>query len=148
MKALPVLWSLLICSFVSHAQEAASKSDSTSIVETALNYVEGFYNSDGERMEKALHPMLAKRTFLPSAEGQRLRFVDMSALMLVQNTRNSHRYLKDKGDISKMRRDIVILDINNNSASVKAYMEDWIDYMHLFKVDGDWKIVNVLWELN
>jgi hypothetical protein len=25
-------------------------------------------------------------------------------------------------------------------------MADWIDYMHMAKVDGRWLIVNVLWE--
>jgi hypothetical protein len=29
---------------------------------------------------------------------------------------------------------------------VKAEMADWIDYMHMAKVDGRWVIVNVLWE--
>lgn len=24
---------------------------------------------------------------------------------------------------------------------------EWIDYMHLARVDGEWKIVNVAWEL-
>jgi hypothetical protein len=26
-------------------------------------------------------------------------------------------------------------------------MADWIDYIHIAKVDGRWVIVNVLWEL-
>jgi hypothetical protein len=26
-------------------------------------------------------------------------------------------------------------------------MRDWIDYMHLVRWNGAWKIVNVLWEL-
>jgi hypothetical protein len=30
---------------------------------------------------------------------------------------------------------------------VKAVMADWIDYIHMAKVDGRWVIVNVLWEL-
>jgi hypothetical protein len=25
--------------------------------------------------------------------------------------------------------------------------KDWIDYLHLAKYDGRWKIVNVLWEM-
>jgi hypothetical protein len=24
---------------------------------------------------------------------------------------------------------------------------NWIDYLHLAKWDGEWKIINVLWEL-
>ncbi len=26
-------------------------------------------------------------------------------------------------------------------------MSDWIDYLHLARWNGEWKIVNVLWEL-
>ena len=39
-----------------------------------------------------------------------------------------------------------ILDLFENAASVRATMADWIDYMHMAKVDGRWVIVNVLWE--
>jgi len=30
---------------------------------------------------------------------------------------------------------------------VKIVASDWIDYLEEAKVDGDWKIINVLWEL-
>jgi hypothetical protein len=32
-------------------------------------------------------------------------------------------------------------------ASVRVDASEWVDYMHLGKVDGEWKIINVLWEL-
>jgi hypothetical protein len=41
----------------------------------------------------------------------------------------------------------VILDVYENAASVKVVASDWIDYLHLAKWNGSWKIVNVLWEL-
>jgi hypothetical protein len=41
---------------------------------------------------------------------------------------------------------VTILDVFQNAASVRATMADWIDYMHMAKVDGRWAIVNVLWE--
>ncbi len=42
---------------------------------------------------------------------------------------------------------MVILDVFGNAATVRAEARDWIDYLHLGKVDGQWKIINVLWEL-
>ena len=45
------------------------------------------------------------------------------------------------------RMDVQILDIYENTASVRITAGEWIDYMHLAKVDGEWKIINVLWEL-
>ncbi|HXQ37945.1 MAG TPA: nuclear transport factor 2 family protein, partial [Anaerolineales bacterium] len=47
----------------------------------------------------------------------------------------------------KQQKDITILDVFENAASVKAVMSGWIDYMHMAKVNGRWVIVNVLWEL-
>ncbi|WP_445357111.1 hypothetical protein ACJJIC_12855 [Microbulbifer sp. ANSA002] len=45
------------------------------------------------------------------------------------------------------RVDINILDIDNRVASVKLTVDDWIDYMHLYKNDkNNWKIINVLWQ--
>ena len=31
---------------------------------------------------------------------------------------------------------------------LKAVAEEYVDYLHLAKHNGQWKIVNVLWELN
>jgi hypothetical protein len=30
---------------------------------------------------------------------------------------------------------------------VKLVAGDWVDYMHLAKWNGQWKIVNVLWQM-
>jgi hypothetical protein len=142
MKYLLTLFSALLIQATSYAQREA---DSLAIVQTALNYVDGFYHADAARMEKALHPMLAKRAFLPTADGK-FRFTDMSAMSLVQNTRNASNYLPGRNRAG-LQRTVVVLDIHKNTAVAKAYMEEWIDYMHLAKVEGEWKIVNVLWEL-
>jgi hypothetical protein len=40
-----------------------------------------------------------------------------------------------------------ILDIFENAASVRVDASDWVDYLHLAKVNGRWVIINVLWEL-
>lgn len=43
--------------------------------------------------------------------------------------------------------DIKVLDIDNRAASIKLTVDDWIDYMHLYKNEaGQWKIINVLWQ--
>ena len=44
--------------------------------------------------------------------------------------------------------DVTILVIYGGMASVKIVAGVWVDYMHIAKVDGDWKIVNVLWEMS
>ena len=110
---------------------------------TALDYVEGWYTADPARMERALHPELAKRIVNTSPQNKRSILGQQSAMTLVQNTRNGGG--KDTPP-EQMQKDVVILDIFQNAASVRATMSGWIDYMHMAKWNGRWVIVNVLWE--
>jgi hypothetical protein len=47
----------------------------------------------------------------------------------------------------RQQKDVTILDVFENAASVKVVAADWIDYLHVAKSNGKWVIVNVLWEL-
>lgn len=125
------------------AQTTVSEADKAAITQTALDYLEGWYAGDGERMERALHPELAKRIVRSNAQGQS-RLDQMSAMTLVQFTRRGGGKDTPK---DKQQKDITILDVFGNAATVKAVATDWIDYLHIAKSNGRWVIVNVLWEL-
>lgn len=43
--------------------------------------------------------------------------------------------------------DVKILDVFGDIASVRVDAADWIDYRHLARWNGEWKIVNVLWDM-
>jgi hypothetical protein len=116
--------------------------DSVQIVATALDYIEGYYEADGQRMERALHPDLAKRIVRTDPQYGRSHLGQMSALTLIQGTR-----AKEPTPTSERQQDVTILDIFGNTASVKVVAFDWIDYLHLARWNGEWKIVNVLWEM-
>ncbi len=131
---------ILVCVLNSFAQ---SDADKRAITATAMDYVEGWYEGNSERMERALFPELAKRMFSKDEKGKSV-FNEMGAMRLVQATRTG--YGKNTPQ-DKQRKDITILDVFETVASVRADMTAWIDYMHLAKVDGRWVIVNVLWEL-
>jgi Putative lumazine-binding len=121
-----------------------AKDESAAIRATALDYVEGYYTGDAARMERALHPELAKRIVNTNPQNGRNTLGQQSAMTLVQNTRTgSGRNTPPE----QMQKDVVILDIYQNAASVRATMSGWVDYMHLAKWNGRWVIVNVLWEL-
>ena len=120
-----------------------SPEDEAGIRATALDYVEGYYEGNPDRMERALHPHLAKRIARTDASGH-TRLDQMSALELVQIIRlgTGKNIPKDK-----QIKNVTILDVFGNTASVRAEMLEWIDYMHMAKVNGQWKIINVLWEM-
>ena len=126
-----------------HAQTTLSDADKAAITQTALDYLEGWYAADGERMERALHPELAKRIMRTNPQGQS-RLEQMGAMTLVQYARRGGGKNTPK---DKQQKDITILDVFGNAASVKAVAADWIDYLHVAKSNGRWVIVNVLWEM-
>ena len=118
--------------------------DEAAIRATALDYLEGWYAGDAARMERALHPDLAKRIVRPDKERDRDRVDHMGALQLIQYTRAAYGARTPKDE---QQKDVMILDVYSNTASVKTVARDFIDYLHLGKVDGEWKIINVLWEM-
>jgi hypothetical protein len=142
MRALvkPIFLAVIMSALSLQAQTAA---DSTAIKKAALDYVEGWYEGNTERMERAVHPELAKR-IVQTAQNGRSRLDQMSAMTLVQGVKRGGG--KDT-PVEQQQKDVFIFDIFQNTASAKATMSGWIDYMHLAKWNGEWKIVNVLWEL-
>jgi Putative lumazine-binding len=122
----------------------ASEADLAAIKQTALDYIEGYYEGNGERMERALHPELAKRIVLTDPKSGRSRLDQMSAMSLTQGTRARASNPTPK---EKRQNDVSVLDVFENAASVKIVATDWIDYLHVAKFNGRWVIVNVLWEL-
>lgn len=128
---------------IGHAQTPASDADKAAITATALDYIEGWYEGNPERMERALSPDLAKRIVMTSPEG-RSQLQQMSAMGLVQGVKRGGGKNTPK---ERQQKDVTILDVFANAASVKVVASDWIDYLHIAKFNGRWVIVNVLWEL-
>ena len=145
MRNVAVVWSACIALLVSSASGlAASPEDEVAITATALDYLEGWYTGDAARMERALHPDLAKRIVRIDPEGNWDRVDSMSAMTLVQYTRKGYG---TKVPVAERQADITILDVFGNAAVVKAVARDWVDYLQIGKVNGEWKIINVLWEM-
>jgi len=145
MKRFTLLALLAISVFAGSisAQTTVSDADKAAITATALDYIEGWYEGDAERMERALHPDLAKRIVNTNAEG-RSSLGQMSAMSLVQGVKRGGGKSTPK---EKQQKDVTILDVFGNTASVKVVASDWVDYLHIAKSNGRWVIVNVLWEL-
>lgn len=122
---------------------AQTPADSAAIRATALDSVEGWYAAAAARLERALHPDLAQRIVRRGANGEP-RLDQMGAAELVHRTRSGGGSRTPEGE---REREVRILDLFRDAASVRATMSGSVDYMHLAKWNGRWVIVNVLWEL-
>ncbi len=123
-----------------HAQGAA---DTAGVRAAALDYIDGYWTGDAERMTRALHPDLAKRILVTNQAGEQ-RLSNMTAAQLIAGTRSGGG--KDT-PANEKKSDVKILDIYGNAASARIDAGAWVDFLHLSKVGGRWQIVNVLWEL-
>ena len=142
MKTITLFAALFIaCASLSAYGQAATEQDA--IKRTALNYAEGWYEGDADKMESALSTDLAKRIVRTNPQGQSM-VSQMTALALVQGTRGGFGKQTAKAE---QQKDVTILDVMGNAATVKLEMHDWVDYMHVGKVNGKWVIINVLWEM-
>ena len=136
--------SLLVLAALPSLLPAQTSADSAAIRAAALDYIDGWYAGDASRMERALHPELAKRIVETDARG-RSRLGQQSAMTLVQSTRRGGGTDTPAGS---RRSEVRILDVYGSAASVRVRAATWVDYMHLAKSNGRWVIVNVLWELD
>lgn len=140
MRLTPFLLALVAAAPL-RAQTAA---DSAAIRAAALDYAEGWYEGNAERMGRAVHPELVKRIVVADTATGKSVLQDMGASALVNGTRRGFGKSTPK---DRQEKEVRILDIFGNAASARTTMSDWIDYMQLAKVDGRWVIVNVLWAM-
>jgi hypothetical protein len=124
--------------------QAPPAADSAAILGAARDYIEGWYAGDASRMERAVHPKLAKRIIMPATTTAPSRLVETTALELVEQTRRGGG--RDIPPAAR-RTEARILDAYENAASVRVDAGEWIDYLHLVRADGRWAILNVLWVL-
>ena len=120
----------------------ATAADSTAIVAAALDYLEGWYEGNADRMDRALHADLAKRVVMNTTDGK-AELQHMGEQDLVGMTRR--RGERDKVDLHDRIR---ILDVFGKAAVVRADADSWVDFLQIARIEGEWVIVNVLWELH
>ena len=108
----------------------------------ALDYVEGVYNVQPERIQRSVHPNLEKRGFhrkeaaAPYTEGR------MTFDQLVNLAKTWNREGKRDTSIKKVE----VLDVLDQTAVAKVTASWGVDFMLLAKFDGAWKITQILWQ--
>ena len=110
-----------------------SDADRAAIVATALDYFEGWFDGDAERIDRALHPELVKR-------GPK-RVVTKE--QMVAWTAEGEGKAEDPGP--GRRIDVTVVDVHANIASAVVHSDVYREYLHLVRTDDGWKIVGALW---
>jgi Putative lumazine-binding len=113
--------------------------DETAIVGTVLDYFEGWFDGDVARMERALHPALAKR----SPADNSMSLDETTAHWMIDATRRGIGKGRDPGD---RRIEVRVEDVYGSIANVTVRSAVSHEYVQLAHTESGWKIVNTLWQ--
>ena len=116
--------------------------DRDAVRQAGLDYVEGVYTVQPERIERSVHPSLVKRGFARRDASGAYTETTMSYEQLVNLARTWNK--EGKRDTSVKKVDV--LDVLDQTAVVKITASWGVDYMLLGKYDGRWKINQILWQ--
>ncbi len=139
-----VLWARNQPNAESELDQDVLEADRVDVETAALDYIEGAYSGNAERMERALHPELNKVLLNRHRQTGEQFLYKMGASNLIEGTRAG------LGKLDEDKRDVELetYDISKGIAAVKVSSALYIDHLQLAKVNGEWKIINVLWVPN
>jgi len=143
-KLVNVLWNYNPDNKPPQAKEEEGELSEKMIFGAGMDYIDGAYSGNAERMERALHPELNKvfpykisnseNTFLPITGYQSLIEMTRAGIM---NLPEGERKIEKK-----------LLAADGNMAFIKMASAKYIDYCQIGLVNGEAKIINVLWRPN
>ena len=123
------------------SQKAANPAQEA-IRQVGLDYVEGIYNVQPERIERSVHPSLVKRGFYKKDASTPYTEMPMTYDQLVNLARTWNKERKRDTKVKKVE----VLDMLDQTAVVKVTAAWGVDYMLVGKYDGKWKISQILWQ--
>jgi hypothetical protein len=111
------------------------------ITAAALDYVEGWFDGDADRMRRALHPDLVKRRLRALGNGAE-HIETLTADQMIGWTADGEGRELDPGD---RQIDVTVHHVDDGIATATCLCALYVDYLQLARTADGWKIVNVLW---
>ena len=141
MRKLFVMFALALA--LPAGARAQSADASEAVRQAVLDYVEGVYEVAPARIERSVHPELAKRGFFVKRGESAYSPHVMTFAELVELAKSYNK----EGRVPKgAPKEVVVYDVSDQTASAKLTAVWGIDYMHLARYEGRWKIINILWQ--
>ena len=138
-----VLLSLLGISFFSHSSLSQGAVDEELVRAAVEDYVLALYDVEPERIARSVDTALHKIGYY-EYNGETYNHVPMTYQQLYDLSAKWNK----KGDqvTTDTPQVIEIYEVQDKTASAKLTAKWGIDFMHLSKVDGRWKIMNIMWQ--
>jgi hypothetical protein len=136
---------LAICALVlPHVADAQSASDSAAVRRASLDYLEGFYEGDTAKLTRAVRPDVFKYGYYRNSKDSSITGEQMSWAGFISYA------LKVKASSrptpATAPKEVVILDMLDQTASVRVRAWWGYDYLLVGRHQGRWLISHVLWQ--
>jgi Putative lumazine-binding len=123
------------------AMTTGPTTDEVAVVQAALDYFERWFEGDAVRVERALHPELAKRSIGQlSSDSERLETITRPQML--EYTASGEGRRRDPGD---RRIEVDVEHMSGTIANVTVRSAVYVEYLHLVRTRDGWRIVNALW---
>ena len=111
------------------------------ITQAALDYFEGWFDGDADRMERALHPGLNKRHVPVGMTGSQLSGAT-TADQMIGWTRDGVGRAERPTDLTI---EVRVDDFYEQIATATVYSAVYVEYLQLAQTPEGWRIVNTLY---
>lgn len=119
------------------AELVASQEDIDGVMRAALDYIDGYVTSDAKRHALAYHPECVKRRYRTNEKYDIAELVVLTPQMMTDYASVTQ--------IPERDREVIIDAISEDIASVRIYSNRWVDFLHIVKARGEWKLFHVTW---
>jgi hypothetical protein len=121
--------------------ETLQPDDAEAITACILDYFEGWFGGDATRMDRALHPGLAKHAI--GQDAARSGTLDVTTKdEMVDATRHGRGRLRDVPDRAIR---IEIVSVSGDIANVVVHSAVYVEYALLARTGEGWRITSTLW---
>ncbi len=113
--------------------------DTEAVVATALDYFEGWYEGDADRVDHALHAELVKRS-VDQVRGESPSVTTKERMLaLASQGAGTADRTSDPIEVS-------VADIHHDIATAVVRSAQYREYLHLVRTPQGWKIAGTLWQ--
>jgi hypothetical protein len=121
-----------------------TEQDKKEVKRISLGYLIALQQMKPDLMAEVMHPNLSKRTsFINRKNGK-----SVVRLTTYQQMIDFATYWNIKGDKfpKNPSNRATIMDMQGTMAAVKLESDNYYEYLHLVKLDGKWKILDLFWQ--
>jgi hypothetical protein len=141
-KCALTLLSILALNAASLSAQSGKAGDREEVRRAVLDYVEGFYLGDTTRLVRSVSPTVYKYGYSRREAGYAGSQMTYAGFMSYANGVKAGRNVTP----ANAPKDIVLFDVQDQTASAKLTAWWGTDYLLLAKHDGRWVITHVMWQ--